>query len=169
MKTTESTLSEKRINRLHAQGFYRETKEELTGMVFGIRFAYRACISLLSVAMLTQSITLFGLMFVIAFLGIVLPNHPFDYLYNYTLSGWLKKAKVPARSAQLKFACAIATSWIAAVIFLMAAGHTTAGLVMAGALILVALFPATIDYCIPSVIFNALFRRNKTKAQIQNA
>ena len=157
MKTTESTLSEKRINRLRAQGFTRETKKELTGMAFGIRFAYRSCITLLTMALLTQSIALFGVMFLIAFLGIVLPRHPFDYLYNHTLSGRMNRPRVPLRSAQLKFACTIATAWIATVIYLMATGNTTAASIMTVNLILVAMLPATIDFCVPSVIYNALF------------
>ena len=168
MKTTETTLSEKRIYRLRAQGFTRETKKELSGMAFGIRFAYRSCIALLTVAVLTQSIVLFSVMFVIAFLGIVLPKHPFDYLYNHTLSTWMNRPRVPVRSVQLKFACAIATTWIATVIYLMASGNTTAGILLTVNLILVAMLPATIDYCVPSAIFNALFRRKKAKTQIQS-
>ena len=168
MKTTETTLSEKRINRLRAQGFTRETKNELTGMAFGIRFAYRSCIAVLTVALLTQSVALFSVMFVIAFLGIVLPNHPFDYLYNHALSTRMNRPKVPARSAQLKFACAIATTWIASVIYLMATGNTTAGTLLTINLILVAMLPATIDYCVPSAIYNALFLSKKAKSQIQS-
>ena len=101
MKTKEITLSEKRFNRLRAQGYTNNTKEELTGMAFGIRFAYRTCTAILAVAVISQSVTLFGAMLGIAFLGIVLPNHPFDYVYNHTLSGWINKPKVPARSPQL--------------------------------------------------------------------
>ncbi len=168
MKTRETTLSEKRIYRLRAQGFTRETKNELSGMAFGIRFAYRSCIALLTVAVLTQSIVLFSVMFVIAFLGIVLPKHPFDYLYNHTLSTWMNRPKVPARSAQLKFACAIATAWIATVIYLMASRYTTPRILLTVNLILVAMLPATIDYCVPSAIFNALFRRKKAITQIQS-
>ena len=167
MKTTETTLSEKRINRLRAQGYTSETKKELTGMAFGIRFAYRACIAILTVAMVTQSIVLFGVMLGIAFLGIVLPNHPFDYIYNFTLSGWMNRPKVPARSPQLKFACSIATAWIAAVIYLMVTGQTTLGTIMTINLIVIAMFPATSDFCIPSAIYNALFRSKKAKSQIQ--
>ncbi len=168
MKTTETTLSEKRIYRLRAQGFTGQTKEELTGMAFGIRFAYRSCIALLTVALITQSVALFSLMFVIAFLGIVLPKHPFDYLYNHALSGRMNKPKVPARSAQLKFACTIATTWIAAVIYLMSTGNTTAGTLLTLNLILVALLPATIDYCVPSAIYNAFFLRKKAKVQYKS-
>ncbi len=167
MKTKEMTLSEKRIQRLRAQGYTRETKKELNELAFGIRFAYRACITILAVAVITQSVTLFSMMLGIAFLGIVLLNHPFDYVYNHTFSKWMNKPKLPARSAQLKFACTIATTWIATVIYLLVSDHTTAGLVMALLLIGIALFPATTDFCIPSAIYNALFMRKKRKTQIQ--
>lgn len=168
MKTTETTLSEKRINHLRAQGFTHETIKKLTGMAFGIRFAYRSCITLLTLALITQSVALFSVMFVIAFLGIVLPKHPFDYLYNHTFSAWMNKPKVPARSAQLKFACAIASTWIASVIYLMVSGNTTAGTLLTINLILVAMLPATIDYCVPSAIYNALFQSKKAKTHTQS-
>jgi hypothetical protein len=168
MKTTETTLSEKRTNRLRAQGYYTETKKELTGMAFGIRFAYRACVAILTVAVLTQSVALFSVMLGIAFLGIVLPNHPFDYIYNHLLSGPMNRPKVPARSAQLKFACSIATAWIATVIYLLVTGHTTLGLAMAINLILIAMLPSTVDFCVPSAIYNAMFKSKKSKTQIQS-
>lgn len=159
MKTKDKTLSDVRIARLRAQGYSRETIEELNDLAFGIRFAYRACVTLLLVAVLTQSVALFGVMLGIAFLGIVLPNHPFDYVYNYTLRRTWNRLKLPARSQQLKFACTIATAWIATVTYLMANGNATAATLMAAALILVALSPSTIDFCLPSVIYNALFQR----------
>jgi hypothetical protein len=159
MKTKEMKLSDKRIQRLRAQGYTHETREELNDMAFGIRFAYRACVILLSVAVITQSVTLFAVMLGMALLGIVLPNHPFDYVYHYTLRRKWNRLRLPARSAQLKFACSIATAWIAAIILLMAGGHASAGTVMAMLLIGVALLPSTIDYCIPSAIYNALYQK----------
>jgi hypothetical protein len=157
METIELTLTEKRMSRLRAQGYIHESDEELAEMAFGIRFAYRACTALLTYALVTQSVVLFGVMLGIAFLGIVLPKHPFDYLYNYTINRWTGTLKLPERSLQLKFACMIATLWISTVIYLMATGYAIAGSVMAGVLILVALLPSTIDLCIPSVIYNFLF------------
>ena len=158
MKTKDKTLSDTRIARLRAQGYTRETKEELNDLAFGIRFAYRSCVTILLVAVITQSVALFGLMLGIAFLGIVLPNHPFDYVYNYTLRRKWNRLKLPARSPQLKFACTIASIWIASVIILLASGNATAATVMAVALMLVALSPSTTDFCLPSAIYNALFQ-----------
>jgi len=168
MKTKEKELSDRRINRLRAQGFTRETREELNDMAFGIRFAYRACVTILLVAVTTQSVALFVGMLAIAFLGIVLPNHPFDYVYNNTLRRKWNRLKLPPRSAQLRFACIIATAWIATVIYLMASGYTAAGTTMSVALILVALSPSTTDFCVPSAIYNALFQAKSPEVQTHN-
>jgi len=168
MKTTETTLSEKRINRLRAQGYTSESKNELSRMAFGIRFAYRACVGVLTVALVTQSIVLYSVMLVIAILGFILPNHPFDYIYNHVLSGRMNRPKLPARSAQLKFACTQASAWLAAVIILMATGNALVGSIMAAVLIGVALLPSTTDYCVPSAFYNSLHQRKKARTQTQS-
>jgi len=158
MKTTNGILSDTRLNRLHAQGYQDVDDQYLSDLAFGIRFPYRVCVLIVLAGMWTQSVEIFGAMAVIAVLGVILPNHPFDHIYNYVLSPIMKLPKVPVRSKQLKFACTIATLWLCAVIALLVAGLVTAALVVAGALAFVALLPATIDFCVPSVIYNNLFR-----------
>jgi ABC-type sugar transport system permease subunit len=97
----------------------------------------------------------------LSFLGIVLPNHPFDYLYNYILRRWMKAPRVPARSKQLKFACIIATVFLVAVVGLLYVGMVTQGLIAAGFLTAFALLPSTIDLCIPSLIYNGIFQNRR--------
>lgn len=159
MTLKQEILSEKRLNRLRTQGYTNQSDYELSDMAFGIRFAYRLCVGVVITAMLTQSLVLFSGMFVLACLGILLPNHPFDYIYNYTLSKWMDKPQLPARAKQLKFACTIATLWLASVVYFLSVGFTTTAMVLAGMLAFVAALPSTIDYCIPSVIYNALFSK----------
>ena len=157
MQSEKNMLSATRLNYLRDQGYTVQSNKELSNMAFGIRFPYRLCVIILITAIATQSIALFAAMTVLAFLGVVLPNHPFDYIYNYILSGWMDKPRIPARSVQLKFACSIATSWLVAVDYLLYSGATTAGLIMAAVLVLVAMFPSVIDLCIPSLIYKTLF------------
>jgi len=161
MKNEKTILSPIRLNRLRAQGFTCENEKTLNEMAFGIRFAYRACVVLLIVAIATKSIALFSVMLSIAFLGIVLPNHPFDYLFNYTLRRWMRAPRVPARSKQLKFACIIATVFLGAVVSLLYFGMVTQGLIAAGILSAFALLPSTIDLCVPSLIYNAIFQKSR--------
>ena len=157
MQSTNKTLSKTRLKRLRAQGYNKQCDLKLSNMAFGIRFAYRLCTTIIIVAIIMQSLELFSAMLGIAFLGIILPNHPFDYVYNFTLSKWLNKPQLPARSKQLKFACTIATLWLVTVVYFMSIGNITIALVLAGALAMVASLPSTIDFCVPSVIYNAIF------------
>lgn len=160
MNMEKNTLSPIRLSRLRAQGFTCENERTLREMAFGIRFAYRACVLLLIVAIASKSIVLFSAMLGFAFLGIVLPNHPFDYVFNYALRRWLKAPLVPARSRQLKFACIIATVFLGAVVSLLYFGMVTQGLITAGILAAFALLPSTIDLCIPSLLYNAIFQKS---------
>jgi len=163
MKKQKYYLSNTRVGRLRAQGYLSENREELSRMAFGIRFPYRLCVAVLVIAIGTQSIALFSAMFLIAFSGVVLPNHPFDYIYNHLLSEPMNRPKVPPRANQLRFACTIATMWLGGVLYFMATGAMTTALVLAAILVAVALLPATIDLCIPSLIYNALFKVKTTK------
>ena len=158
MKAGKNILSAARLRRLRAQGYVNESDQQLSDMAFGIRFAYRACLAVVLVAMGTQSVALFSMMMCIAFLGVVLPKHPFDYLYNLTLSRWLNKPKLPKRSMQLKFACIMATIWLASVIVLLAGGFAAAATALAGLLAITAALPGTIDYCVPSLIYNTFIQ-----------
>jgi len=97
-------------------------------------------------------------MTVVAFLGVILPYHPFDYIYNHLLRGMLGKPKLPPRSKQLKFACVVATLWLIVTTYLFYAGLATAGYVVGGLLVSVAFIVSTTDFCIPSMIYNFIFK-----------
>ncbi|MFY0652252.1 MAG: DUF4395 family protein [Cyclobacteriaceae bacterium] len=155
MKTT--ILSSARLRRLRGQGFTTQSDQLLSDMAFGIRFAYKLCLSFIVLGLVTQRIEFFAAMTVIAFLGVVLPNHPFDYIYNRILSVVMTRPKLPKRSSQLKFACSIATTWLASVSYLMYSGNTTAAMILAGVLASVVLLLSTTDICIPSIFYNLMF------------
>ena len=156
---TRKTLSETRINRLRAQGYEKQTESQLNDLAFGNRFAYAFCTSLLIIGVATANIPVLSAMLIIAFLGVVLPNHPFDYIFNGLLSKRMGNPKVGPRSPQLKFACSIATLFIGLTIYLFSNEMTIAGYLVGGVLITVAGMVSTIDLCIPSITYNKLFRR----------
>jgi len=156
MKPT--TLSAIRISRLRTQGYVQQDAQSLTNMAFGIRFPYRLCVATIATGLFLQSIEVFIAMTIIAFFGVILPYHPFDYLYNSFLSGPMHRPKLPRRSPQLKFTCFIATIWLLTVVFLMHNVNFTAGLIMGGILGVVASLPSTVDLCIPSLLYNFIFK-----------
>ena len=162
-----SSLSPKRVKRIREQGYFHQSESELASLAFGNRFAYRLCTTLLIPGVVLADIPVLSLMMAIAFLGVVLPYHPFDYIYNHVLSERMGKPQLPPRSKQLKFACTVATLWIATTIFMFYAGQMVAAYVLGGMLIAVALLVSTIDLCIPSVIYNTLFERRREKSYIK--
>lgn len=161
MKTNK--LSTVRINRIREQGYTSQSENEINDLAFGNRFAYRLCVTVLAIGVVLQSIPVLSTMMVIAFFGVVLPNHPFDYLYNGLLAKAMNKPKLPRRSVQLKFACSLATPWIGGVIYLLYAEQIIAAYIVAGLLITVASLVASIDFCIPSIIFNNLFLKKERR------
>ena len=158
--SNQNQLSETRINRLREQGYTSQTDAEISDLAFGNRFAYRICVTLLIFGVGFANIPLLSFMMVIAFLGLLLPNHPFDYIYNLVLSKKMKKPKLPPRSKQLKFTCTVATLWIGGTIYLFYTGLTNWGYIAGVSLIVVATLVSTVDFCIPSKIYNALFIKN---------
>lgn len=157
MNTNKMKLTTIRLNRLRTQGYTCQSDEELSSLAFGNRFAYRACVILLIPGVVLANIPLLLIMMFFAFLGVVLPNHPFDYIYNHLLSKRMKKPQLPPRSVQLKFTCSLATLWIGATAYLFYIELMLAGYILGGLLIGTALLVSTIDLCIPSMIYNSLF------------
>jgi len=158
MTTNHQLLSTTRINFLKAQGYCNLSDSEISDLAFGNRFAYIVCASIVAVAVATAHVPTLIAMTVVAFFGIVLPYHPFDYIYNHVLRGLLNKPKLPPRSKQLKFTCVIATLWLIATTYLFYSGFTIAGYVLGGLLVTVAFIVSTTDFCIPSMIYNFIFR-----------
>lgn len=160
MTTAQHPLSGRRIKSIRAQGYFHLRDEDIAALAFGNRFAYILCVTLLAIGVTMANIPTLLAMNAIAFAAIVLPYHPFDYVYNLALRHVLNKPELPPRSKQLKFACAIATAWIMATIALFYTGHTVAAHVAGYMLVGVALLLVTTDICIPSIIFNYIFRND---------
>jgi hypothetical protein len=157
MKTKKNNLSSTRINWIREQGYFKQSDDKVCSLAFGNRFAFRLCASILIIGVILNNIPILTTMLLIAFLGVVLPYHPFDYIYNNLLSKQLGKPILPPRTAQLKFACGLATLWIAVTIILFYNNLTLAGYIVGFVLIGVASLVATVDFCIPSKIYNKIF------------
>jgi len=154
----KTLISSSRRYRIRCQGYSGYSDVDLSKLAFGNRFAYYLCSILLLIGVVSINIPILSIMMIVALFGVILPNHPFDYIYNTLLSKTLNKPKLPRRSKQLKFACLIATVWLAATIYLFSVGFTIAGYVAGGILFFVAILVSTTDVCIPSLIYNFLFK-----------
>ena len=165
LKMNESVclISSIRIARIKEQGYDTGfTDEEISKHAVGNRFAYQLCTILFTIGIILTNIPILFAAAIIALLAVILPYHPFDYLYNYTVRQWLCRPKLPRRTAQAKFACGIAAVWLALIIFLFESSFFVWGYVLGGILFSVAFLVSTFDFCIPSLIYNNLFRRRKS-------
>ena len=150
---------------LEIQGILGFTEAELRTHRAGFRFAYQLCFAITLVGTVLQSIPILAIALIAAFIAIFPPNHPFDYLYNATLGRILKRPKLPPRTSQGRFACAIATVWLSTTIFFFATGRTAAGMAMGFALLVPAGLVGFFDVCLPSMIYNAIVYRRLNPSQ----
>jgi hypothetical protein len=158
MQTNEKTLPRVRINNLKAQGYTAFSDCEITEFAWGNRFASILSGITLLIGLLTTSIsTLIALNIIIAG-GLLLPNSPFDYIYNFLLSNVLNKPKIPPRSKQAKFSLLIAFLWLNSTIALFYFEYTLFGYIMGVMLLSVSALVSTTDFCIPAVIYNLLYK-----------
>lgn len=153
----KTLLSKTRINRIREQGYVKQTDAEISSLAWGNRFAYILCTLLLGLGITFANIPLLGAMLVVAIGGFILPYHPFDYIYNRLLAKPPHLPKLPRRSEQLKFACLLASIWIATDIYLFSSGFIMAGYILGSSLFVVAFTVSFFDFCLPSVIYNSLF------------
>jgi len=158
LENEQVLLSPRRLHGFRIQGYCDYSDENLSELAFGHRFAYYTCSFIVLIGLILANIPILTSMMIVAFFGFILPNHPFDYIYNYFLSSPMNKPKLPRRAKQAKFACIIATGWLAATIYLFYSGLDIAGYVVGGLLFAVAILVASTDICIPSLIYNLLFR-----------
>jgi hypothetical protein len=154
-------ISPVRTSRIKEQGYDTGfSDEEISIHAVGNRFAYQLCTLLFTTGLIFTSIPVLGVAAIIAFLAVIMPYHPFDYVYNYILRHWLDRPKLPPRSAQAKFACGVAVIWLGIIMYLFYVSLFLLGYVMGAILLIIALFVSTVDFCIPSRIYNYFFRKN---------
>jgi len=155
-------ISPVRISRIKEQGYDTGfTDREISIHAAGNRFAYQMFTLLFTNGLVLTSIPILTVAAIIAFLTVILSYHPFDYVYNYIIRHWLKRPMLPRRTNQAKFACGIAAIWLGVIIYLFYDSLFTWGYVFGVILFVIALLVSTIDFCIPSLIYNKLFRKEK--------
>ncbi|MFT7548454.1 MAG: hypothetical protein ACI9VI_002299 [Candidatus Azotimanducaceae bacterium] len=154
----DNNLSSSRIHRIKCQGYCGYSDEQISELAFGNRISFILSTILLFVGVATANITILTILMVITFLAIILPNNPFDYIYNNLLSKMMNKAQLPPRSKQMKFTSTLATIWIGLHIYLFYSGYTTAGYISGGAMLCIPLVVCLTDFCLTSYIYNFLFK-----------
>jgi hypothetical protein len=139
------------------QGYGNLSDEERKSLWLGLRFAPALCFTGIALGVILASPVLLLAMAATAVIGgFLMPKHPFDYLYDATLRPLLGGPSVPPSPAPRRFACQMATPWIAAIAVAFLADVTVLAWVLAVPLLLAAATVMTTNWCLPSLIYGLL-------------
>ena len=153
-------------SRLEAQGFCGLDEEALDELAPWMRWTYTLgmLVTIIGVAM-TSPVVLWSLAAVTA-VGIILPFHPFDLLYNYGFRHVTGTRPFPKSGPQRHFVFIVASIWLAATGWTFYLGADILGFALGAPFILVAALASTTNFCIPSFIYNTVVSGlNKPAAQ----
>ena len=143
--------------RLEAQGYCSLDDATLREIGPWLRWSPALCaLGMLAGVVLASPGVLWALALT-AFVGALLPFHPFDLLYNHGARHLTGTRPLPHHGPQRRFACGIAAAWLAVTGWLFLTGATTLAYALGIPLILVAGLVSVTHICIPSMIYNALF------------
>ena len=153
----ESTLGAKRLHRLDVQGFDTIDEDVLARIAPWLRLAFGlfATVEIVGTALASTPILL--TLAAIAFLAGILPVHPFDLIYNHGIRHMTGTPPMPKRGPPSRFACGVGALWLIVTVGAFDGGWTVVGYALGFTLASVAILVSTIDICLPSMIFRAIF------------
>jgi Domain of unknown function (DUF4395) len=145
---------------LTMQGYDSLSDGERRSLWLGLRFSPMLCLAGIALAVVLASPALLVVMAVTAGVGgFLTAKHPFDYVYDAVLRPLLAGPSVPPSPAPRRFACQMATPWIAGIAVAFWAGAPTVAWVLAVPLLVVAAANTVTNWCLPSLIYGLLHRQ----------
>lgn len=158
------SLDPKQLRRLDIQGFDSVAEERLAAVAPWLRMAFALCAASAIVATALASVPLFLVLAVIAGAAALSPVHPFDLLYNHGIRRFTGTDPLPHRGAPSRFACGIGAVGLLVTAWAFSAGMLTLGYILGFTLSAVASLVGTVDICIPSRIYRAIFGAPRARA-----
>jgi hypothetical protein len=152
-----NTVGARRIGRLDIQGFDAVDEELLAEVGGWLRLAFGLCATLAIVGTALASTPILLTLAGIAFVAAVSPVHPFDLIYNFGIRHITKTRPLPRRGPPNRFACGVGALWLILTVGAFDASWMIVGYVLGFTLAAVAVLVSTMDICLPSMIFRAVF------------
>jgi len=106
-------------NRLMSKWFVCRVTSGRKSAQYGIRFSYPVYILLVVLGVIFVNPYILSITALIALLGIILPMHPFDYLYNFGITQLFKTDQIPGRGSELQINSSINLLFNFVVLFLI--------------------------------------------------
>ena len=153
----QRTLGQRRLRRLDIQGFDRADEDLLAQVGPWLRMAFGLCATLAIVGTALASTPLLLTLAGIAFVAALSAVHPFDLIYNHGIRYATGTPRLPKRGPPSRFACGLGALWLIVTVGAFDASLTILGYVLGFTLASVAILVSTLDLCIPSMIFRAIF------------
>jgi len=145
--------------RLEIQGFEGIDDNTLSEVAGWLRFSTAVCTVLMGLGTAMASYVILWAIIPFSLLGAVFTTHPFDLIYNYGIRHLTHTKKLPPNGLPRRFACTLASVWLAGTGFAFYSGAIVVGYILGVSLTMVALLVSTTDFCIPSHIFRFLFNK----------
>ncbi|MCP4386578.1 MAG: DUF4395 domain-containing protein, partial [Hyphomicrobiales bacterium] len=152
-----NTLSQKTTRRLELRGMDVSQDPAFARMAPWTRTTFVLCGTLIAIGTALAFPPLLWALMVTAALGAALPRHPFDAIYNHGIRHFTGTIALPKNPAPVRFACAMAAPWIAAIAIAFETGYCTTGYVLGFMMVSIAALVSATHFCIPSVIYQFLF------------
>jgi hypothetical protein len=146
-------------SRLEAQGFCGLDDATLEQLAPWIRWTYALGTLVTAVGVVLTSPGVLWTLAAITSVGIILPFHPFDLLYNHGMRHLTGTGPFPNSGPQRRFVFVVACVWLIATGWAFSVGADVAGIALGIALILVGALASVTNFCIPSFIYNTVTGR----------
>ena len=151
-----STVSTTR-RRIEAQGYLGLSDATLAEVGPWLRLSPAICMVWVAIATYFESVNALLVLIPFAALGIFLPWHPFDAIYNLGVRHLIGTELLPRAGAPRRFACFVATAWLIATSWAFYSGATVLAYVLGYSLVFAAAVPTFTDFCIPSFFYGLMF------------
>lgn len=142
--------------RLEIRGISVSDDTEFIRLVPWMRTTFVLCGALVAIATAFAFTPLLWAMVPIAALGVALPVHPFDLIYNHGVRRFTHTRRLPHNGAPTRFACAVAVLWLVATALAFSLGIGWLGYTLGALLATVAGIVSVTHFCIPSAIYQII-------------
>ena len=137
---------------LTTQG-YCLSDTERRELAVGLRFSTGLCLTLVVAALAFASPAMVFAMSAIGVIAGFTAHHPFDHIWNHAARHVLGAPPLPPNPSRRRDAFKVGTAWLLVVGALLAAGATTAGLMLGGLLVAACALVTATNLCLPSETF----------------
>lgn len=156
-------------DRLDVQGYTHVDLRSLKTVEPWLRWSPAVCAVFMAIGTVFASPLILWGVIPFSLTGALSRRHPFDYVYNRGLRRFTGTPPLPTHGAPRRFACALASVWLAGTGAAFALDAETLGYVLGGSLTVVAAIVATTHFCIPSLVYGFLFGPPRPRAELPAA